>query len=155
LVSLIKKHSSYAVCTVLGAGYFPFAPGTFASILAAILVYLLQPQLFILSLAIIFAFSSGIIFSKEVEKNDGKDPKHVVIDEVAGQWITFLFIVDTSFIIIISGLFLFRGFDILKPFGINRIQDKENGWGVMLDDILAGIYSNIILQILIIAGLIQ
>ena len=152
MVSL-KKSLSYSLCTVFGAGYFPFAPGTFTSVLAVVLFYLLQPQLSIFAAAIGVIFFAGLLFSKEIEKYDGKDPRHVVIDELAGQWITLFFIPHISFQIIIMGLLFFRFFDILKPFGINRIQKMKSGWGIMLDDVLAGIYSNIALQILILMDL--
>jgi phosphatidylglycerophosphatase A len=154
LVSLIKKYVSYSICTVLGIGYFPLAPGTFASILAALIFYLIQPHTSTLIFTITIAFCCGILFSKEVEKNDGKDPGHIVIDELAGQWLTFLLLPKMTFLIILAGFFLFRLFDIMKPFGINRIQNMKNGWGVMMDDILAGLYSNIIIHILILTGLI-
>ena len=152
MVSLIKKFLSYSLCTVFGAGYFPIAPGTFTSILAAVLVYLLYPEFLQLFLSIIVVFICGLIFTKEIEKKDGKDHRHIVIDELAGQWLTFLFIPNFTFITILTGFILFRIFDILKPFGINNLQSKKGGWGVMLDDILAGIYANVVLQILIFMG---
>jgi len=154
LVSLIRKYIAYILCTVLGAGYFPLLPGTFSSILAVLLIYFLQPGFYVLFFALIVTFSFGILFTKDIEENDGKDPQHIVIDELTGQWLTFLLIPKTSFLIIISGFILFRLFDILKPFGINSIQNMKHGWGVMLDDVLAGVYSNILLHMLIVLGFI-
>ena len=154
MVSLSRKYIAYTLCTVLGAGYFPFVPGTFSSILAVLSLYLLQPAFYVLLPGLVMAFLCGIIFTRDIEINDGKDPKHIVIDELAGQWLTFLLIPHLSFWVIICGFVLFRFFDILKPFGINSIQSMKDGWGVMLDDILAGLYSNILLQILIVMGII-
>ena len=72
----------------------------------------------------------------------------MVIDEVAGMAITLLFIPPT-WQNIVAGFILFRFFDILKPLGIKRMEKMKNGWGIMLDDILAGIYSTIVLHLLI------
>jgi len=153
LVSLIKKYLSYSFCTVFGAGYFPFAPGTFTSILAVLFIYFMRPDFFVLIILSTSALFVGISLSAEIEKYDGTDPGHVVIDEVCGQWITFIFIVQSSWLIFVAGLILFRFFDILKPLGINRLQNLPGSWGIMLDDVLAGIYSNLILQILILSGI--
>lgn len=150
----MKKKLAYISCTVLGAGYFPGAPGTFASLIAALYIYLFQPELLTLLFSIVITLIIGILFTAEIEKNDGKDPKHIVIDELAGQWLTFLFISKLSILTIISGFILFRVFDILKPFGVNALQNLKSGWGVMLDDILAGIYAAIALQLLILTGFI-
>ena len=93
--------------------------------------------------------------TSEIEKNDGTDPGHIVIDEIAGQWLTFLFIGHLSVVIVLAGFILFRLFDILKPLGINKIQELKGGWGVMLDDVLAAIYANTILHLLILTGIIS
>ncbi len=90
----------------------------------------------------------GIKSANEVEVLWGKDHGRVVIDEVAGMCITLLFVpVTIKFVLI--GLVLFRFFDILKPLGIRQLEKLPGGWGVMADDVLAGIYANIVLQILI------
>ena len=153
MVSLIKKYFSYGICTVFGAGYFPFAPGTVTSILTVLLIYFLQADFIILTILTAATLFSGIILSAEIEKYDGTDPRHVVIDEVCGQVLTFIGIAQTSWLIFLAGLVLFRFFDILKPLGINKLQTLRAGWGIMLDDVLAGIYSNLVLHILIIAGI--
>jgi len=155
LVPLIKKYISYAICTIFGAGYFPIAPGTFTSILAVLLIYFLQPGFIILTILGAVTFLLGVTLSHEIEKYDGTDPGHVVIDEVCGQWLTFILIAQTSWLIFLAGLILFRFFDILKPLGINKLQKLHGGWGIMLDDVVAGICSNLILQILIFSGIFQ
>jgi len=149
----LQKYAAYFSGTIAGAGYFPVAPGTLASALAIALLYFLQPGTIALAGLILLFFFSGIFSSNFIEKTDGKDPGHIVIDEVAGQWLTFLFVFHQDFFILISGFLLFRIFDIFKPFGINDLQNLKSGWGVMLDDILAGIYANIILQLLIYSGI--
>lgn len=147
-----KKSFIYAICSVGGAGYFPKAPGTFASALAATSFYFFNPAWQVLSLLIITSLILGILFTPYIEQNSGKDPGLIVIDEVAGQWLAFLFLPLNNPAILITGFILFRVFDIWKPLGINNLQTLKSGWGVMLDDILAGVYANIILQILIFYG---
>lgn len=84
-----------------------------------------------------------------VEEIWGKDHNRVVIDEVAGMCITLLF-VPLKWQYTLIGLVLFRFFDILKPFGIRKLEELPGGWGVMADDVLAGIYANIILQLVMV-----
>jgi len=151
----MKKILAYTFCTFFGAGFFPALPGTFTSLLAILLVFLLQPGLSLLFTAILIALILGITLTSEIEKNDGTDPGHIVIDELAGQWLTFFFIGHLSILIILAGFILFRLFDILKPLGINKIQELKGGWGVMLDDVLAAIYANTILHLLILTGIIS
>jgi phosphatidylglycerophosphatase A len=81
-----------------------------------------------------------------VEKNWGKDNQKVVIDEVAGMCISLL-LVPLSVPYVAAGLILFRFFDITKPLYIRKAEHLPGGWGVMLDDVLAGIYTNLLLQL--------
>jgi phosphatidylglycerophosphatase A len=148
----IKKIFIYAIGSVGGAGYFPKAPGTFASALAIIAYFLISPGWQTLSLLIIISLVLGILVTPYIEKGSGTDPGLIVIDEVAGQWMAFLFLPHINLLILLTGFILFRVFDIWKPLGINNLQTLKSGWGVMLDDILAGVYANIILQILIFYG---
>ncbi|HEY9048757.1 MAG TPA: phosphatidylglycerophosphatase A [Ohtaekwangia sp.] len=90
----------------------------------------------------------GVWSANGVEGEWGKDSSRVVIDEVAGMVITLLFI-PLTWITIAAGFVLFRAFDILKPFYIRKLEAVPGGWGVMLDDIAAGIYANIVMQIFV------
>jgi phosphatidylglycerophosphatase A len=90
----------------------------------------------------------GIWSSNSVDKIWGKDSSKVVIDEVAGMAITLLF-VPHNIIFLLSGLILFRFFDIVKPLGIRQMEKLPTGWGVMADDVLAGIYSLVVMQVII------
>jgi phosphatidylglycerophosphatase A len=92
--------------------------------------------------------AAGIWSANEVEPYWGKDSSRVVIDEAAGICISLLFVPVTPVHVLVA-LLLFRFFDIVKPLFIRRMEKRPGGWGVMLDDVLAGIYSNILLQILI------
>ena len=89
---------------------------------------------------------SGIA-EKDIFKK--KDSQHIVIDEVAGYLIAMsFFTLNDHWLYILLGFILFRAFDILKPNPINKLQKLKGGFGVMMDDILAGVYANIILQLI-------
>ncbi|MBP1748774.1 MAG: pgpA [Deltaproteobacteria bacterium] len=128
--------------TCFCTGYIPFAPGTFASILAAVLIYCFPgifTSIYFAGLCIIF----GTV-SINGERYEGKDPGHIVIDEFAGMCVAMAGH-KASLTIVIMGLVLFRIFDIIKPFPINRVERLPGGWGVMADDVLAGVFSNILI----------
>lgn len=138
--------------TAFGVGYLPLAPGTWGSIVGALLIWvatLVDPS-FTFSLtfiaAIVVVFFLGVWGSKVVEKEWGEDPTRVVIDEVIGVWIAMLFI-PFSWINLFAAFVLFRVFDIAKPFGIRKMEGIGSGWGVMLDDVLAGVYANVLLNV--------
>ncbi len=139
--------------TFFGAGYAPLAPGTFGALFAAGFVYLwqtLQPELsyyhWPLLIVTILAFFLGAYCTDQLAEEWGKDPSKVVIDEAIGLWISILF-VPVNTVYLVAGLILFRIFDIWKPLGIRKMENIKGGWGVMMDDVLAGVYANIILQI--------
>ena len=96
----------------------------------------------------------GVYVGNKVEPYWGKDSSRVVIDEVAGMWISVCFI-PHSISLLIAGFILFRFFDILKPLYIRKLEALPGGWGVMADDVLAGIYANLILQIVVFTGLLN
>jgi phosphatidylglycerophosphatase A len=142
--------------TALGAGYSPFAPGTMGAIVGCLALWLFEkynlisttttPVLFIG--LIVITTILGIIATDKLEADWGKDPSKVVLDEVIGMWITMMF-VPFSLLNVLIGFGLFRFFDIAKPLGIRKLESLKGGVGVMADDILAGIYANIVLQIII------
>ncbi|MFY9402801.1 MAG: phosphatidylglycerophosphatase A [Candidatus Omnitrophota bacterium] len=127
-------------------GYLPLIPGTFGS-LAGIALYLLVQKnpwvyLFLTLLLIII----GFWVSNKAEKLMGrKDPSCVVIDEVCGMLVSLLFIPFNLRFLIIAFVF-FRILDTLKPFPSGRLEKRGGGIGVMSDDLIAGIYTNLILQ---------
>jgi len=140
--------TSYIIATGFGCGYFPKTPGTFASLIA-VLIYWFFPveslALFIIALAL---FMIGVPTATIIERIEGKDPGKIVIDEFTGQFLTLVFIPFTG-VNIVLGFFLFRIFDIWKPYPINKSQNLPNGWGVMIDDVLAAVYANIVLRLII------
>jgi phosphatidylglycerophosphatase A len=130
------------------AGYFPFAPATFASFVW-LLVFLFVPGGYWLSspLALLIMIPISICVSSEMEKIHGEDSSRIVIDEFAGMQVTFLMI-EPSLAAGIVGFILFRIFDILKPFPINRSQRLGGGFGVVSDDLISGLYSRIVLLLI-------
>ncbi len=150
----MKRFLVYAIGSGLGCGYAPLAPGTVGSLLALAL-FLIWPEasLFWLALALFFLIL-GIPISTSIENDLGQDPSLVVIDEVVGQWLALLFLPFFNWQIALGAFALFRLFDIWKPFPIDRSQNLKGGWGIMLDDVLAGIYANLVLQIILRSGLV-
>jgi phosphatidylglycerophosphatase A len=146
------KSLARMAATIFGAGRFPFAPGTFASLLAVLAFkFLLSglPWPFQIG-AVILLFFIGVwasgIHSAELGR---KDPRPVVVDEVCGQWISLLF-APTTWGFLAGGFVLFRVFDVVKPFPIRRLEALPSGWGIMADDVLAGIYAAAVLQIVLV-----
>jgi phosphatidylglycerophosphatase A len=143
------------VVLFLATGFFvgnvPFAPGTFGSVIGLPFCFLISKlniffavicALLFIFVAIWIAAAAGKILKKE-------DPAAIVIDEVAGLIVTFVGIPFTPKTAIV-GFIIFRTFDILKPFPIRTLEKKITGGpGVVLDDVLAGIYGNIILRLAI------
>jgi phosphatidylglycerophosphatase A len=137
------------LATVFGAGRFPIAPGTFASLLAALaFAFVLSATAWPIQVgAIVALFFIGVWSAGRHAIEIGrKDPRSVVIDEVCGQWIGLLFVPPT-WGFLAAGFFLFRAFDVVKPFPIRRLETLPSGWGIMADDVLAGIYSAAVIQI--------
>jgi phosphatidylglycerophosphatase A len=135
-----------AVGTAGGVGFAPKAPGTAGS-LVGVLIYLIIEALHAGAYyphAIIFFFIVGTWASSRVERLYGHDSQRIVIDEVVGQMITFgLFAgrYQLSAIYIALGFGLFRLFDILKPFPVRRLERFPGGFGVVADDVGAGLYA--------------
>ena len=137
-----------AIASIFGIGYIK-GGGTVAAVVTCIAIYFLWQQpvfnsLYLLMLTI-FITILGIYTGNQVEAAWGKDSSKVVIDEVAGMLVTMLF-VPANLHFLLAGLVLFRFFDILKPLYIRKMEDFPGGTGVMMDDILAGVYANILLQ---------
>jgi phosphatidylglycerophosphatase A len=144
------KKTLIFIATGAYSGYSPFAPGT-AGTLAAIPLYLLlsplDPWLYgaiVLALLPISFWSAG-----EAEKIFGtKDSKQIVIDEILGYFVT-MFMAPAGWVYVIAGFFLFRIFDIAKPYPVNRFEKLGGGVGVVMDDIMAGVYAALVLQLLV------
>ncbi|MEJ0101825.1 MAG: phosphatidylglycerophosphatase A [Bacteroidota bacterium] len=148
-------HLAKAIASVCGIGYINNGrgAGTVASLVFCIVWFLIPSFLPGTRFAfLIIVLSAGVWSSTMVERIWGKDNNKVVIDEVAGMMIVLLFI-PAEIKYILTALILFRFFDIVKPLGIKKLELLPSGWGVMADDIVAGIYSLIIMRIILLLNL--
>lgn len=136
------------IATFGGTGYFPVAPGTAGAAVGVLIVWAiahvpvsrLEVSAIILGVALVLT-AVGIWASGRAEKYFGRlDPGPVVIDEVVGQMITLLLRPDAPWKWLIAGFLLFRVFDTTKPFPARRAEHAPGGWGIMLDDVVAGCY---------------
>tara|TARA_B110001454_G_scaffold217492_1_gene242966 strand:+ start:1014 stop:1517 length:504 start_codon:yes stop_codon:yes gene_type:complete len=162
---MIYKFNSIFV-TIFGIGKIKFAPGTFASLLTAIILFFLFHVLviankIILIILVLIFFYSFFAISTYIEKKDNKDPKEIVIDELIGQSIPlYLYEIahggnkemNEAILFYIYIFILFRFFDIKKPFPISFFDKKcKNTFGVIFDDVIAGVYTVLTLIIFMIA----
>jgi phosphatidylglycerophosphatase A len=146
--------------TGFGSGYSPFAPGTAGTIVG---ILMLIPFMFYdlellgfassettgipLIIATIIFFFIGVKAGNELEAEWGHDAQKIVIDEIVGVWVAMLFF-PMNWLTLLLAFLLFRGFDIYKPLGIRKMERFGRGWGVMLDDVAAGVYAWVVLKIL-------
>jgi phosphatidylglycerophosphatase A len=156
-----------AIGSGLFTGYIPFASGTFGSILG-FLIFLIPgfSKMHVILIALLVCFAVGVYVSEKMEKRYGDDPPEVVIDEIAGLWFTYIiaFIIFDFFfkaksldpneffisklLFGLVGLVIFRIFDILKLQPSKYFDDLKSGYGIMLDDIFAGLYAGILTPVL-------
>jgi phosphatidylglycerophosphatase A len=160
-------HASFfsrLIATGLFVGYAPWASGTFGSLLGCAIALLPAFENPLVSLPlIVIVFFAGVYTSAQVAAVEGHkltksaaaakamfqhephrepDPSIVVIDEVIGQWIAF-FLLPLNLVTVAVAFVLFRAFDILKPPPASSVENIPHGWGIMLDDVIAGVYANI------------
>jgi phosphatidylglycerophosphatase A len=130
------------------SGRFPVAPGTAGTLVGVLLYWCMKDLLpvwygaLLLLIILIGTWAAG---GAEVLLGR-KDSPSIVIDEIAG-YLTAMFLVPTGWLFIVAGFLLFRVFDIMKPYPLKRLEKAPGGLGVMLDDIGAGIYTNLVLQV--------
>jgi phosphatidylglycerophosphatase A len=141
---------SRAISTLFFVGYIPFAPGTCGTLAGLLFIWLVKPSLQWQAGILAGVFLIGMITSGIAEKSLGeKDSKHIVIDELAGYLCSVIFLPLTPFYMI-AAFILFRFFDIIKPPPVSMFEKIGGGAGIMLDDIAAGVITNIILQICVV-----
>ena len=130
-------------------GYVPIASGTFGT-LAALFIYLIPgfENPYVIVPAIIVFFIYGIYVGSKFEKVYGKDPSECTIDEVVGTWISYLLLPKAVGIIIIT-FFLWRALDIFKPYPARKLENLNGGLGIMLDDVVSGFYTLIIMHLVV------
>jgi phosphatidylglycerophosphatase A len=139
------------IASFLYVGFIPVIPGTFGSLASFIFYFplLYTGSWHVYLVAIILIVGAGIWAAGRVAGESRiVDPSFVVIDEVAGQLIT-LFLIPFSWAHLLAGFFLFRIMDIIKPFPGRQAENLPGGYGIMTDDVLAGIYANVSLRLLL------
>jgi phosphatidylglycerophosphatase A len=137
--------------TAGGAGYSPLVPGTAGSAVGLLTFWALAglPPL-VQTLATLVLFGLGVAASSRTAAEVGrKDPGIVVVDEVVGQWASLLFLPLTPATAALSFL-LFRALDVLKPWPARDLESLPGGLGIMADDLMAGIYANALLRVVLI-----
>ncbi len=145
----LKNKLIKLIATFFYVGKFPFAPGTLASLIGLLLLVCVARVSFFAFFLFIILVALGFYCSGKAEKLIGrKDPGEIVIDEVCGVFLVFL-AVPLNLGFLLTGFILFRFFDIVKPFPLKRLEKLPGSFGIMFDDLLAGVYANLILQILI------
>ena len=128
-------------------GDLPGAPGTAASAVAVLMAVIFAPNTFLYILVTIAVTVLGFTVSGRMETIlDRKDRGCIVIDEVAGIMTAF-FLLPLTWAVIITAFFLFRAFDMFKIYPVNKFEEIEGGTGVMMDDLVAGLYTNIVMQL--------
>ncbi len=144
-----------------GVGFLPLAPGTWGS-LVGVAIYVAasflageypafpKPLCFAITAVLLSGFALLAFWSskKAAEQMGGKDPQVIVIDEILGQLVTFVFIGFTmSWPLIVAGFVLFRVFDIWKPYPVRKFESLPDGIGICADDIVAGVYAGVVLSV--------
>ena len=137
------------VATVGGAGYWPWGPGTAGSLVGLGLAWLMARQ---------FDWATGLplllvtlvttwpgVWASSVAAGSSKDPQFIVVDEVLGQWLTLAGAATLNWRAFLIGFVLFRIFDIVKPWPVRRFESLPQGWGIVADDLMAGVYGAVVL----------
>lgn len=144
------KRLAFIVGTWFGCGYWPWGPGTAGSVAAIAIAWTavhfggFGPRWFVLWTALLIP--AGVWAATIVEKTTHiKDPSIVVVDEVAGQWLTLAGAITLNWKSWVLALVLFRVFDIWKPWPVRRLERLAAGAGIMADDIMAGLYGALVL----------
>ncbi len=148
----LKYFFYYFIATGFGSGFSPIVPGTAGSAVATFLVWLWWPAgwvsqavICVLTTLIAIKAAGWLAASLGVE-----DPSIVVADEFSGQFFTFLGLGAAALAdwrVLVLGFVFFRVFDILKPGPVGRLENLPGGWGIVMDDVLAGIFANILLRV--------
>jgi phosphatidylglycerophosphatase A len=143
------RKAAWIFATWFGCGFSPKAPGTAGSLAAIVIAWPLaragfgQWQFLLLSLVLLYP---AIAAAGVVATDSGrKDPQIVVVDEVLGQWLTLAGAPRINWLSLLIGFGLFRLFDIWKPPPIRRIENLPGGVGIVLDDMMAGVYGALVL----------
>ena len=145
----MKKFAARMLATGFWSGYFPVTPGTFGSIPPWLMAYFLiqNNQLWLIAAATAATFVS-VWSAEEAEKEFGHDARKIVIDEWAGMFITLLFL-PYSLMNYAIAFVVFRALDVIKIYPARKAEQLPGGWGVTMDDVVAGVQSNLVTHLII------
>ena len=147
------RHFYIWVSSGFGIGWLPLAPGTWAAAVAILPLLWFTHSPFALRNAVLLALIAvftllGAKAAHYLSAEWGEDPRQIVLDEMVGVWVAVIGC-PWQWQYLLAGFILFRFFDIVKPLGIKRAEHLKRGWGVMADDLLAGLYANVVIQFFI------
>ncbi|MCK4852366.1 MAG: phosphatidylglycerophosphatase A [Candidatus Omnitrophica bacterium] len=143
------RKAVYAVATVFGLGMSRVAPGTWGTLAGLPVCLALHGHAAVYVLVFLCLFAAGVVSAGRVESEEGvKDPPFVIIDEFAGVFPVF-FLIPLTPLYVIVGFCVYRLLDIIKVPPMRKLEDIQGGWGIMLDDLAAGIYANLLLRLLL------
>ncbi len=143
----LGRRAALVLATGFGSGYSPVAPGTAGSAVGVLLFLpLVHAPLWVQLAAVVVVYLLGVAASKVAAEVAGrKDPGIAVVDEIVGQWITYLALPFTP-ATALAGFVLFRVMDVVKPWPARQLEALPGGWGIMTDDVFAGIWANLALR---------
>lgn len=143
----LGRRAALVLATGFGSGYSPVAPGTAGSAVGVLLFLpLVHAPLWVQVAAVVVVYFVGVAASKVAAEVAGrKDPGIAVVDEIVGQWITYLALPFTP-ATALAGFVLFRVMDVVKPWPARQLEALPGGWGIMTDDVFAGIWANLALR---------
>lgn len=146
-----KTGSAWLLATWFGCGYLPKAPGTWGSLAAVLIAWPLAKLGFsawhFAGLVAVLIYPAIRVADTVSRESGSGDPQIVVIDEVLGQWLTLAAAPRFDLLHFALGFVLFRLFDMWKPFPVNRFDALHGGTGIVLDDIMAGVYGALVLSL--------
>ncbi len=143
----ISQKIIIATATFFYVGFLPLIPGTFGSIAGIILYFFVKNNIYVFMVSLALVIILGLVFSGRAERIfQKKDASFIVIDEVAGMLLSLMFLPFDIKLVALAFL-IFRALDTLKPFPAGALQELRGSLGIMSDDIIAGLYTNIILQV--------
>ncbi len=145
---------SEILATCFYIGYAPLIPATFGAAFGTILYWWLMPEIAWVEVTVtVLLIALAIVTSGRAEKRYGHDGRPIVIDEVAGIFVSLCLLPRSAFptttFVFLVAFGLFRVFDILKPFPVKSAQGLPGGWGVVMDDVFAGIYTNLAMRVVL------
>jgi phosphatidylglycerophosphatase A len=147
-MSRVMSASARWLATGFGAGYSPFAPGTAGSVVGLLLFWPMAslPWPYPAAACAVVSVTGALAATHVADRVGLKDPGIVVVDEIVGMWVT---LIDLPFGLLTAaaGFILFRAMDVLKPWPARDLERLPGGWGIVADDLAAGVYANLMLRV--------